>query len=60
MAPLSVGFSGQEYWTGFPFPPPGDIPHPGISLSPALAGRLFTTEPPGKSLGENGYMYMYG
>ena len=47
-APVSIGFSQQEYWSGFPFPPPGDLPHPGTEpMSPALAGRLFTTEPPG-------------
>ena len=42
----------QEYWSGLPFPPPGDLPDPGIKLessaSPALAGRFFATEPPGK------------
>ena len=46
-SPLSLGFSRQEYWTGLPCPPPGDLPNPGIkptSLpSPALAGGLFTT-----------------
>ena len=31
-APLSMGFSRQEYWSGLPFPPPGDLPHPGIKL----------------------------
>ena len=42
-APLSMGFSRQEYWSGLPFPPPGDIPDPGIDpKSPALAGRFFT------------------
>ena len=47
-APLSMGFSRQEYWSGLPFLPPGDLPNPGIEpMSPALAGRLFTTEPPG-------------
>ena len=36
-APLSVEFSRQEYWSGLPFPPPGDLPHPGIKPgSPAL------------------------
>ena len=39
-APLSTGFSWQEYWNGFPFPPPGDLPEPGIKpmslVSPAL------------------------
>ena len=48
-APLSMGFPRQEYWSGLPFPSPGDLPDPGIkSMSPALAGRFFTTEPPGK------------
>ena len=46
-APLSLGFSRQESWTGLPCPPPGDIPHPGIEpmspVSPALAGKFFTT-----------------
>ena len=54
-APLSMGFSRQEYWSGLSFPPPGDLPNPGIEpvspVSPAWAGRLFTTEPPGKSMG---------
>ena len=53
-APLSMGFSKQEYWSGLPFPPSGDLPDPGIEsvspMFPALAGRFFTTEPPGKSL----------
>ena len=48
-APLYTGFPRQEYWSGFPFPSPGDLPNPGIkSVSPALAGRFFTTEPLGK------------
>ena len=46
-APLSMGFSRQEYWSGLPFPSPGDLPNPGIkpaSLeSYALEGRFFTT-----------------
>ena len=41
-APLSIGFSSQEYWSGLPFPPPGDYPDPGIQpatpTSPALPG----------------------
>ena len=41
--------SRQEKWSGLPFPTPGDLPDPGIEpRSPALAGRFFTTEPPGK------------
>ena len=47
MAPLSMGFSRQEYWSGLPFPAPGDLPDPGIEpTSPASAGGFFTTEPP--------------
>ena len=48
--PLSMGFPRQESWSGLPFPPPGDLPDPGIKpTSPALAGRFFTTEPAGSS-----------
>ena len=48
---LSIGFPRQEYWSGLPFPSLGDVPDPGIKLaSPGLAGRFFTTEPPGKSI----------
>ena len=47
-APLSMEFSRQEYWSGLPFPNPGNLPDPGIeSAPPTLAGGLFTTEPPG-------------
>ena len=45
-APLSMGFSRQEYWSGLSFPSPGDIPDPRVK--PALAGGFFTTEPSGK------------
>ena len=46
-APLSMGFSRQEYWSGFPFPSPGDLPDTGIeTASPAVASESFTTEPP--------------
>ena len=49
-APLSMGFPRQEYWSGLPFPSPGDLPDPGIEqASPVLAGRLFTTVIPGKT-----------
>ena len=38
-APLSIGFPRQEYWSGLPFPSPGNLPNPGIKpVSPALAG----------------------
>ena len=41
---LSMGFLRQEYLSGLPFPPPGDLPDPGIKpVSPALAGEFFTT-----------------
>ena len=46
-APLSMGFSRQEYWSGSPFPNPGDLPDAGIEptslIFPALAGEFFTT-----------------
>ena len=45
----SMRFSRQKYWSGLPFPFPGDLPNPRINLaSPALAGGFFTAEPPGK------------
>ena len=51
-APLSKGFPRQEYWSGFPFPSPGDLPDPGTEsrslMSPALADGFFTIEPRGK------------
>ena len=48
-APLSMGFSRQEYWSGLPFPSPGDLPNPGIEpRSPALQADTLTSEPPEK------------
>ena len=51
-APLSMGFSRQEYWSGLPFPSLGDLPDSGIKpaslVAPALAGRFFTNTLPGK------------
>ena len=51
-APLPMEVFRQEYWSGLPFPPPGDLPDPGIEptsfASPALAGRFFATITPGK------------
>ena len=45
-APLSVGFSRQEYWSGLPFPSPGDLPNPGIEPgSPALQADALSSEP---------------
>ena len=59
-APLSMGFPRQEYWSWLLLPSPGDLLHPGIEpttpASPALTGRFFTTEPPGKP----GHVYTYG
>ena len=50
--PVSMGFSRQEYWSQLSFPPPGDLPDPGIKpvslASPALAGGFFPTKSPGK------------
>ena len=49
--PLSMGFSRQEYWSGLPCPPPGDLPYPGIKpaslMSPTLAGTSLPLVPPG-------------
>ena len=51
-APLSVGFFRQDYWSGLPCPPPGDLPNPGTEpmspVSPALQEDSLSTEPPGK------------
>ena len=48
-APPSMGFSRQEYWSGLPFPSPGDLPDPGIKPgSPSLQADALTSEPPGK------------
>ena len=59
-APLSMGFSRQEYWSGFPCPPPGDLPDTGIKpgslMSPALADELL---PPGKPLDATILMLMF-
>ena len=58
-APLSVGFSRQECWSGLPCPPVGDLPDPGIELMslqfPALAGEFYTTSTTWKAL----YIYTY-
>ena len=48
-APLSMVFARQEYWSGLPFPPPGDLPNPGIKLGfPELHADSLLFEPPGK------------
>ena len=53
-APLSMGFSRQKYWSGLPFPPPGDLPEPRIGAkspaTPALSGKSFTTKLPRKPI----------
>ena len=50
-APLSMGFSRQEYWSGLPFPSTGDLPDPGIEPgSPALQTDALPSEPPGKPI----------
>ena len=60
-APLSKGFSKQEYWSGLPHPSPGDLPDPMIEtmslMSPALAGRFFTTSTTWKV--PKIYLYLY-
>ena len=57
-APIFMGFPRQVYWSGRPFPSPGDLPDPGMEpMSPALAGRFFTTEPRGKPKYEVTHMY---
>ena len=51
-APPSMVFSRQEYWSGLPFPSPGDLPNPGIEpRSPTLQADALTSEPPGKPNG---------
>ena len=51
-APPSMGFSTQEYWSGVPFPSPGDLPDPGIEpRSPAFQADILTSEPPGSGVG---------
>ena len=56
-APLSIGFSRQEYWSGLPFPSPGDLPELGIELrSPALQADSLPSEPSGKHKAPNIYL----
>ena len=58
-APLSMGFSRQEYWSGLSFASPGDLPSSGIeNMSPALAGGFFTTEPTWEAA-NSGYHCLY-
>ena len=64
-APPSMGFSRQEYWSGLPFPSPGDLPNPGTEpRSPALEADALISEPPGKhppkkSIGLYKFKYIY-
>ena len=54
-----MGFSRQEYWSGLPFPSPGDLPNPGIEPgSPTLQADALTSEPPGKLSLEVGKSWM--
>ena len=56
----AVGFSRQEYWSGLPFPSPGDLPDPGIKPRvPALEADALTSEPPGKPESEHDYNALY-
>ena len=59
-APLSMGFTRQEYWSGLPFSSPEDLPDPwNEPMSPALADGLFTAEPRGKTLAYIYKMYIF-
>ena len=60
-APLSMGFSKQEYWSGLPFPSPGDFSDPGIKAgSPALQADALSSEPSGKHLHRKSTPHGYG
>ena len=53
----SMGFSRQEYWSGLPFPSPGDLPNPGIEpVSPTLQADALPSEPPGKPKNVSTYL----
>ena len=55
-SPLSMGFSRQEYWSGLPCPPPGDLPNPVIEpKAPTLQADSLPSEPPGKPI----YIYLF-
>ena len=62
-APQDMGFSRQEYWSGLPLPPAGNLPHPGIKLgfpaSSTLAGGFFTTEPAGRPYLHEAFSYFF-
>ena len=57
--PLSMGFSRQAYWSGLPWPPPGDLPNPGIKPKSFVSGRFFTTEPSGKPTQRYTHIHRY-
>ena len=63
-APLSMGFSRQEYWSGLPCPPAGDLPDPGIEpmclTSPALVANSLPLEPPGKPMSIHSLLILMG
>ena len=63
-APLSMKFSRQGYWSGFPFPTPGDLPDPGMALTslatPTLTGGFFIIVSPGKPTVHVLYNYRNG
>ena len=55
----SMEFSRQEYWSGLPFPSPGDLPHPGIKpRSPVLQEDALPSEPPGKPGNHNSILFV--
>ena len=62
-APLSVGFSREEYWSGLPFPSPGDLPNPETEpmslISSALAGRFFTTSATWETLDITAFNFLH-
>ena len=58
--PPSMGFSRQEYWSGLPFPSPGDLPKPGMEpRSPALQAKALTSEPPKKPTNAEGSLKLH-
>ena len=58
-APPSMGFSRQEYWSGVPFPSPGDLPYPGIEPgSPVFQADSLTSELPGKPKNNTSRLYL--
>ena len=60
-APLSMGFSRQEYWSGLPFPSPGDLPDSGIEpRSPTLQADTLPSKPPGKPYSAKGRFKLHG